>query len=197
MLIQEKRYTVEEFWELCQRPEYADMHLELIEGVLYAMTPTGGLHSLICQLLSVYMSNYVLQHQLGYVTAAETGFILNQGSEESPLVLAPDIAFVAKARMPMPPPKGFFNFAPDLAVEVISPGNTLSEMRRKTESYLRAGTKVVWIVYPEEESITVYYSTEDPRAGSFKFLGMNDVLECEPILLGFSLPLSAFFTFSG
>jgi Uma2 family endonuclease len=113
---------------------------------------------------------------------SNTGFILARGPDT---VRIPDIAFVAAARRPPYPARGWWQLAPDLAVEVVSPTNTLSELQSKAQEYLAAGTRAVWIVDPAARTNTVYRSKSDIRlydAGDE--LVDNDVLPGFPLRVG-------------
>jgi Uma2 family endonuclease len=78
MVIQEKFYTADDLWELSHRPEYDEMRLELSEGNLIIKSPAGGKHGGLSGEIYVYIHNHVKPRKLGYVTAAETGYILHK-----------------------------------------------------------------------------------------------------------------------
>jgi Uma2 family endonuclease len=148
--------TIEEFERL---PD--DEHRsELVRGKLIREPPTGAEHGGVTVALAVHLGAFVRKHHLGRVVA-ETGFIL---AEDPPTVRAPDIAFIAATRIP---PEGlpvrFFPGAPDLAVEVISPSNTMVEIQGKVTDYLAAGARLVWVVEPRTRTVTVYRSEREIR----------------------------------
>ena len=78
------------------------------------------------------------------------------------LVRAPDVAFVSWGRIAEGTlsTEAIGGFAPDLAVEVLSPGNTKSEMARKRREYFGAGVRLVWEVNPRARTVDVYESPE-------------------------------------
>jgi Uma2 family endonuclease len=96
-------------------------------------------------------------------------------------VRAPDIAFVTAARLSEPVPQGYFSGPPDLAVEVVSPHDRVSEVEEKVQDWLDAGCREVWVVSPRFRRITVYRSPTDIRV-----LTAGDVLESAELLPGFS-----------
>ena len=196
MIIQEQVYTADDLWEISHLAENADKRLALIEGVLQEMPPTGWLHGDTTIELGSEVRAYVKAHKLGRVTAAETGFILFKSSEPGirDTVLAPDIGFIAAHRVPSQLPEGYVPFAPDLAVKVVSPGNTDEEINLKVELYLRYGTRLVWVVYPKQQRIHVFRPIDSGSEGSFAFLGIEDTLEGEGVLPGFKLALRDLFT---
>lgn len=85
-------------------------------------------------------------------------------------------------------------FAPDLAVEVVSPGNNEEEISLKTETYLRYGTRLVWVVYPKQQKIHVYRPDIETGEARLRFLRSDDTLDGEDVLPGFKLPLRALFS---
>src|SRR5438105_5002987 len=112
MSIQERLYTADDLWQLSNLPENEDKRLELIEGVLYEMPPTGWLHGDVAGEFGAYIRNFVKRHKLGRVTAAETGFILfkNPDPQGKDTVLAPDVGFISAARVPAELPEQFVPF---------------------------------------------------------------------------------------
>ncbi len=108
-------------------------------------------------------------------------------------MLAPDIGFIIAARIPPTLPGGFVPFAPDLAVEVVSPGNTKDEIHKKVELYLRYGTRLVWIVDPKRQSIQVYQPNGADNQATVTYLGIANTLDGAAVLPGFTLPLRELF----
>ena len=100
----------------------------------------------------------------------------------------PDVAFIRAEKLPDSIPIGFWPVAPDLAIEVASPGNSLADLQEKAIEYLEAGTQIVWIVEPRTRSVTVYRSFSD-----IALLRENDTLTGETLLPGFALPVSSLF----
>jgi Uma2 family endonuclease len=186
MLTQERVYTSQDLWELSQLPENEGKRLYLIDGEIYKMPPAGPLHGATSMKVSAPMTVHVDQHDLGLVFAAETGFDLAPGT-----TLAPDASFVAAARLPVPLPNQFFPFAPDLAVEVVSPSNRPSAIRKRVEKYLHYGTRLVWVIYPEDRSVDVYRAS--PEGILVQFLNIDDTLDGGDVLPGFKLPVRDIF----
>lgn len=193
MVTRERLYTADDLWELSQRPEYAGKRLRLIEGVLYEVSPTGWLHGDVTWILALHVGNYVLANKLGRMTGAETGFILNKDSDGKDTLMAPDIGFIQAERIPAELTEQYVPFAPDLAVEVLSPSNTDAEITVKVEAYLRYGTRLVWVVAPKEQRISVYRPTGEANEANIRFLSIDNTLDGEDVLPGFSLPLRQLF----
>lgn len=122
---------------------------------------------------------------MGGVYAAETGFILSRSPDT---VRAPDAAFVVSERLADQPATGFFEGAPDLAIEVISPSETVDDVESKVIDFLEAGTQLVWLIYPRTQTVTVYRSLTD-----IEILTIEDKLDGGVLLPGFSVPLKEIF----
>src|SRR5215470_1869059 len=113
----DRLFTAEDLWD---KEELEDAgHYELYQGVLVPMSPTGDKHGVVAFELGRLIGNFVIEHDLGEVTAAETGFRLAHNPDT---VLAPDVAFIAKSRL-TPLTGKYYEIAPDLAVEVVSPSD--------------------------------------------------------------------------
>jgi len=175
--------TAEEFFHLATY----DRCYELVKGELYEMTPAGAAHGSSAMRAGALLNVHVRANQLGEVFAAETGFILRRNPDT---VRAPDAAFVSRDRLPTGElPVGFLELAPDLAVEVVSPGNTAREVQEKVEDWLRAGTRLLWVLYPATRSVAVHRSLEDVRV-----LSEEDALEGGEVIPGFACEVRELFS---
>jgi Uma2 family endonuclease len=158
---------------------------EIIYGELVMMSPAGAEHGVVAMRLGRFVSEFVEQHDLGTVFAAETGFMIERNPD---LLRAADAAFIAKGRFAGPIPSGFIDGVPDLAVEVISPGDTRKEVAEKVNMWLAHGTTVVWVADPQAMTILIH------RVGhTTQRLVSTDEIQAEPLLPGFVLPLSRVF----
>ena len=187
MTLHEQLISAETFFDLVQKPEYASKKLELVQGVIVELTKPGGEHGEITMEIGRLIANYVREHRLGRVTAAETGYILARSPKGRDTVRGPDVAFVSMARAPQGLPKGPVPFAPDFAVEVISPTNTAVEIHNKVRDLLRAGTQLIWLVYPDTRTVVVH------TGASAQTLEQDDVLSGGEVIPGFVLPIRDIF----
>ena len=156
---------------------------ELIEGRLVVREPAGFRHGDVAMALGTLLSNYVRAHELGRVVAAETGFKLASNPDT---VRAADVAFVQRDRVPQPLPENYPAMAPDLAVEVLSPGDRPDEVLSKVGNWLEAGTGLVWVVDPDRREARVYRAD-----GSVSMVSESDSLQGEDVLPGFVCALAA------
>lgn len=173
--------TIEEF----ERLPDDDTRCELVRGRVVREPPAGFEHGRLANRILYLLTRFVEEHGGGEILASETGFVL---FDDPPTVRAPDAAFVAAGRVPSPAPAGFGRLAPDLAVEVISPSNTLAELHAKVTDYLDAGTRLVWALDPGTRTITVYRSRKEIR-----LLAGGDELDGEDVLPGFRVRSSKIF----
>jgi Uma2 family endonuclease len=169
--------------ELEQMPDDDSVRTELDEGELITMPPTGLDHAYFEIRIASILDQYVRQHRLGRTYCGEPGFRLSPGT-----VRAPDVAFIRQERLNAMKSKGFANGAPDLAVEIFSPSDSVPQLMRKVKQYFAAGCHTVWIVYPDARELHVLETS-----GADRILGQGDLLEAPELLPGFSVPLSEFF----
>jgi len=187
MAIQERFYSAEDLWVLSHATEYSEQRLELIEGVLVVMSPAGGKHGGLAFELAFAVGGFVKEHDLGYVTAAETGYILFKNPHRGDTVLAPDVGYVRADRLPDGLPDQYIPLAPDLAIEVVSPNDTASEIHDKVTTYLKYGTRLIWVFYPTSKTVAVH-----TQAGSHT-VDADGVLDGGEVLPGFTLKVSQIF----
>jgi Uma2 family endonuclease len=154
---------------------------ELVRGVLTVREPAGYQHGDVAMRLGAAIHAHVEAHRLGRVLAAETGFTL---ARKPDTVRAPDVAFISNERLPDPPPRGFAELAPDLAVEVLSPDDRAGDVLEKVADWLKAGTRLVWVVDPIRVNARVYRAD-----GSESLLNETDALQGEDVLPAFTCAL--------
>ena len=159
-----------------------DKRTELVRGRLIVREPAGWTHGIVAMNIGAKLAAHVNQHGAGVVLAAETGFKLESDPDT---VRAPDVAFVARDRIPKAP-RGFPALAPDLAVEVLSPDDRPGEVLAKVGEWLSAGTKLVWVVDPARLLARVYRAD-----GSESAVSVDGSLDGEDLLPGFSCPLAS------
>ncbi|MCM3872734.1 MAG: Uma2 family endonuclease [Pyrinomonadaceae bacterium] len=157
---------------------------ELVKGELLTMSPSGEEHGAVIMNLAAPLGQYVKANKLGRAYGAETGFKLESDPDT---VLAPDIAFIKMERLG-PLIKSYRVGAPDLVVEVISPGESKNKVEKKTSRWLQGGALAVWLVDPHTRTVSVWRLNTETR-----FLSEKDLLSGDDIVPGFSLPVSEIF----
>jgi len=158
---------------------------ELIKGEISHMAAAGWEHGSVEIQISTALWIFVRAHKLGRVHPSDTGFIIRRNPDT---VRVPDVAFVRKDRVPQGPHRGYYDGAPDLAVEVVSPSDSWSEVLDKVTDWLNAGTASVWVVDPPSKTIHAYRGNQQPMI----YKG-DDELREETLLPGFALKLADVF----
>jgi Uma2 family endonuclease len=173
--------TVEDLWKL---PDDNLRH-ELVRGELRTGPLAGFEHGIISSAVGALLFEYTRSPKLGKVVIA-AGFI---SAREPDTVRVPDLGFVSQLRLDqIGIPKQFFPGAPDLAVEVVSPSDTLEELEEKVDDFFAAGTQLVWVVNPRRRSVTVH--RPGPRVSILK---EPDQLTGEDVVPGFACTVSELF----
>ncbi|HEX7859069.1 MAG TPA: Uma2 family endonuclease [Verrucomicrobiae bacterium] len=170
--------------ELQALPEDGFIH-EVVNGELVMSPKNNPEHGFICTELSFALTTFVKREKLGAVSDSNTGFWM-----ENENCRAPDVSFVSKERLRglKRPAKEFFRFAPDLAIEVLSPNNTRAEIHERLRDFFSSGTRLAWVIDPEMKSAEICYSLEKR-----KLVGPNGELDGETVVPGFRLKLAELF----
>ena len=157
---------------------------ELLHGEI-VMTPAGSEHGDTVAQFTVIFGAFVYERRLGRLFDGQTGFRMKSRD-----VLSPDISFVSQARLRRigGTPKGFFEGAPDLAIEFLSPRESKRRLKEKLEQYFRSGTQLAWIMDPAPRTVAVHHDN-----GSTELLTKNDVLSSPSLVPGFQIAVSKIF----
>ena len=158
---------------------------ELWRGELRRMSPAGHWHSSLALRLGAMLEVHVRRHRLGRVYGADGGFLL---AHDPDTVLAPDVGFVHRDRLPPNGSRGFFPGPPDVAVEVRSPDDSQREVAAKVDTWLAHGAREVWVVDPKRRTLTLHTAHAAPRT-----LAHEATLRESAVLPGFTLALAELF----
>jgi len=161
---------------------------ELIDGVLVEKA-MGTREALLASLVGHILWDFLEKHDLGIVLGADGMLRLWPG-----MVRIPDVSFISWDRLPEGklPEEAIAGLAPDLAIEILSEGNTRQEIDRKIQDFFDAGTQLVWVIDGKKQSAKVYHSPTDCTA-----VGKNGSLDGEDVLPGFLLAMRKLFARTG
>jgi Uma2 family endonuclease len=173
--------TVEDLLEWQAR---CDVTLELVDGTLVEKA-MGSWESTLSAMLVHILQSHLDEHDLGLVFQGD-----GQLRIEFDLVRSPDVSFVSWSQLPDEelPDEALWRVHPDLAVEILSRSNRPGEMDRKRREYLDAGTRLVWIIDPEQRTATIHRPPGGPRT-----IDENGTLDGADVLPGFALRLGDLF----
>lgn len=156
---------------------------EFIDGKLEKKEVPTAKHSGIATRFVIKLGIYLEKNNIGRVYADNTLFKIGANRR------IPDAAFVSAEKVPPTgEPMDIWDFAPDIAIEVISPNERHNEVERKISDYFKAGVRQVWKIVPESKIVTIYFSPTKT-----KILTEKDEIVCEEILPEFRLKLSDIF----
>ena len=142
-------------------------HLEVVNGEWVGLgkgeneMTTGEEHGWIESLLLLLIGNHILANDLGRFYPGDVTFVLDGTPGNIRVQCEPDVAFIAKENVK--PTQGFIYRAPDLAIEIVSPSQSYSEMTEKVDLYFKHGTKQVWLVLPDKKQIEVHFPDKKPE----------------------------------
>jgi Uma2 family endonuclease len=176
MAVHEKLYTAADLLELSAADD--TRRYELVKGVPVEILPTQRPHNALTVELLRLLANHVRAGKLGEIGGPDAGFVLTHNPDT---VRSPDVSFVSKGRL-TPMEDGYYSIAPDLAVEVVSPANSKTEIHEKVVEYFQAGTQLVWVVYPKSRAIYVYQAPN-----KITVLSGDETLDGGDVLPGFSV----------
>jgi Uma2 family endonuclease len=177
-----KAVTADELWAM---PDDG-WRYELVKGELIRMSPTGQEHGALTLNLAAPLHAYIKANKLGVLCGTDTGFVL---SRDPDTVRAPDIAFIGLERYEkVGRTSKYWEGAPDLAVETLSPNDTVREVEEKVTDWLEAGTRMVWVVSPKLRTVTVYKSAID-----IQVITENERISGDEVIPGFLMPVAEIF----
>ncbi len=166
--------------ELLRMPRGEGKRYELVRGVLIEKMPTGDPHGDTVMRTTLLIGNYSEDKDYGVVRTGEPGYRLERGPDT---VRAPDVAWIAPGRI-APGTQGYPELAPDLAVEVKSPGNSNPELAAKAQMWLCYGSQAALTLDPATTTAVLYLPNAEPLS-----LGEYDILDLGGLLPGFSTPV--------
>ena len=177
--------AVLDFERYLDLPDKEGYKCELDEGVVIEMPPPSFSHGTIQAKLAHLLLQHIERTGAEYYVSQAAGFRLAVRT-----VRAPDICLVRRGSYAgMKAVRGVLEGAPDLAVEVVSKTDRATDIDRKVQQYLGAGTTVVWVIYPDTCHVIVYR-----RSGETKMVAAAQMLDEKELLPGFQVPVEQIFS---
>ena len=174
--------------ELLNMPDAVDY--ELVGGKLVERH-MGSESSAVALVIGSILLDFVRRRRAGYVFTADCGY--ECFPDDPKKVRKPDVSFVRHGRLPNDrPPRGYIKLSPDLAIEVLSPGDTAYEVDEKLREYQAAGVPLIWVVNPTTRTVRIHRLQDDPL-GLISMLKESDTITGERVLEGFACPVAEFF----
>ena len=179
--VAQQSVTAEDFWQMLA----TDMQRDLVCGGVIERMPPGGQHGAIASELNAQLRAWAKAGPKGCV-GVESVFILARNPDT---VRSPDVFYVRAEHIPETGiPEGFWEGAPDLAIEIVSPSESAADVRDKVRDYLAAGTQLMWVIYPRSREVIL--DTPDGLARTYDH---NDELMGFDILPNFTCTVASLF----
>jgi Uma2 family endonuclease len=176
---QPKLLTAEEF--LLQPQPLDGSRQELVRGEIVTMPPPMMPHGVTCSKVDRRIGVFIDAGPGGTLACNDAGIITQRGPDT---VRGPDVSYWSKERL-KEVPAGYSEVAPDLLVEVLSPSNTTKQIRAKLSEYFAKGVRLVWVIAPEDRTLTIYRSADEGR-----LLHESATVTGEDVLPGFTCRVS-------
>jgi Uma2 family endonuclease len=164
-------------------PSGDGLHREIIEGELQTLPPPKSLHSLVAR--AIFKILLGLEAQAKGRALVEAGYKL---SNDPPTWVQPDASFLSNARVQSTAQKEYFEGAPELAVEIVSPSESARDLNKKVRLLLQAGCLAVWVIYAEEQLVVIH--RPDGTSATVK---PGDTLTAAYLADGWSVPVAELF----
>ncbi|MHB8645546.1 MAG: Uma2 family endonuclease [Thermomicrobiales bacterium] len=174
--------SAEQFAEI---PDTPGKQFELVNGEVIEVPLASHMHARIVMALVRLLDPYVRTHDLGEIYADGLGYVITRMPDS---VRGPDVSFLMKEHVPDEDFSVFVPFAPDLAIEIVSPNDRADEVHDKVYQYLAAGTRLVWVLWPKTCSISIF-----GKGGTNGEFGMEDELDGGDVLPGFRVRVAELF----
>ena len=165
--------------------------LEIIDGSIVKMNAAGFIHNIVGGNIYDPLKGFVTQHNLGAVFYDGLTYLMFSDTKGLKNSFVPDISFIRLENiLPMSDNAKPYPGIPDLAVEVISPGEDADDIQTKLRTYLAKGTQQVWLVYPTTKELHQYRRDENPEIRIYRG---SQILDLGDLFPGFELTTDQIF----
>lgn len=178
--------TADQFFDWVHRPENADRHFELERGRLVELSRPGERHGLVCLKAGFVLESYVRRQRRGYACGNGTGVIWEYTPD---VVRGPDLIYYDENRRYCDLEPRYSDEVPTLVVEVLSPNDRPTPVLRRITQFLRWGVRLVWVIDPEDKTVSIYRSGHEPEV-----LDATQDLTGDGVLPDFRCPVAEFFS---
>lgn len=178
-----------DFWDWVHRPENRDRHFELERGKVVEVSRPGEPHGVVCVNAGWILGSYIRQRRKGYACANDTGILWELDPDT---VKGPDLFFYDKNRSFTDLNPKWSEEIPTLVIEVLSPSDRMTKVTRRITQFLKWGVPLVWLIDPEEQTVTVYRRGDVPQV-----LERDEELTGGDILADFRCRVADFFFVAG
>jgi len=167
-----------------------DARVEIIDWELVQMAAAGGVHQIIAANILRILDSYVVTHEVGFILPDGMTYLMNSQKSGLKSSFVPDVSFISNDNIPgdwdaEKPHPG----VPNLAVEIISPGDNADDVQRKVRTYLNEGTAQIWLVYPKSQEIHQYINDTPETVNIYKGSMTLDAQALFPGIEGLSLEI--------
>lgn len=154
---------------------------EIINGVVIRKNASGMLHQLVSQNIYHSIDTYLNQFNFGVIFSAGLTYLMFSDTKGLKDSFVPDISFICLANiLPMSDNSKPYPGIPDLAVEVISPGEEADDIQTKLRTYLAKGTEQVWLVYTTTQELHQYRRDNNPEIRIYRGSQTLDLADLFP-----------------
>jgi Uma2 family endonuclease len=185
MLVHTKLLSLEELLSL------DDARVEIISGEVIEMTAAGMTHQLIARNIQRPLDAYTIEHKTGEVFADGLTYLMFSEAKGLRYSFVPDVSFIRSENLlPMRDPTKPYPGVPDLAVEVVSPGDDADKLMLKVRTYLEKGTEQVLVVYQTVREVHQYRRDRNPAV---RIYCGSETLDLEALFPGLNLTTDLIF----
>jgi Uma2 family endonuclease len=180
-----KLMNADEFFDWVMLPENQARHYELERGKVVEMSRPGERHGFVCTNVATVLNLYARKRRKGYVLSNDAGVVLERDPDT---VRGPDVSYFEQGKKYAEMNPKLSEGIPTLVVEIVSPNDHFGKIKRKVKEYLKAGVRLVWVIDPEAQDVTVYRAGN----GSTAFEAGQE-LTGDDVLPDFRCPVVEFF----
>lgn len=165
--------------------------VEIINGEIIEMAAAGAVHQILGSNCYDVIKPFVVERGLGTVFYDGMTFLMFSPAGRLKDSFVPDVSFIRNENIPANwDPNKPHPGVPDLAIEIVSPGDDPDDLQTKRKTYLAKGTEQVWIIYPQTREVHQFRRDNNPEIRIYK---EGETLDCEALFPGLVLTTDMIF----